>query len=293
MKIAAIDIGSNAIRLLIKEFPMGKNVVSNKLLMVRLPVRMGEEVFMTGEFSSERIDLLTEGIQAFSSILKVYKPDAFRVCATSAFREASNRDKVIKKIHKQTGLRIEVISGEEEASLIYGNIFAEEDYVDKTILSIDIGGGSTEMAFFHKGEPVMSKSFNIGTLRIKHDIVEHKSWEMAEEWLKAVRGKFDVDFAVSSGGTVRKLCKMADSGNSMLGINEIREIFWYLKGFSLKEKIEILKLGEDRADVISPAGEILLRMMELSKVEKVTSPKLGLADGIIRQLYLDREGLIF
>ena len=289
MKIAAIDIGSNAIRLLIKEFPFGDNTVSNKLLMVRLPVRMGEEVFISGEFSFERIELLTEGMNAYASILKVYKPDVFRVCATSAFREASNREKVIKKIEKQTGLQIEVISGEEEASLIYGNIFAEEDYADKTILSIDIGGGSTEMAFFHKGEPVLSRSFDIGTLRIKHDIVEHKSWQIAEKWLLEVRDKFKVDFAVSSGGTVRKLCKMAESGNAMLHLNEIREIFWYLKGFSLKEKMEILKLGQDRADVISPAGEILLRMMELSGVEKVTSPKLGLADGIIRQLYLDGQ----
>lgn len=283
MKLAAIDIGSNAIRLLIEEVRQFNGEIRiDKVSLTRVPVRLGEDVFTTGKISDERIRQLVKTMRAFWYIMDVHQVEMFRACATSAMREAKNRKAVIAAVEREANFKIEILSGEEEANLIFSNYFSQNLNTKQDYLFIDVGGGSTELTLIKKGKRVKGQSFDVGTVRSLAGSNDKAAWKSIEKWLSSNGTKLDNLIAIGTGGNVNTLFKLqGKKPMEMLSNSEIKILYKQLSSVSLDERIFAFKLRPDRADVIIPACEIYLRIMEIGSIKQMIVPKIGLSDGMI------------
>lgn len=287
---AAIDIGSNAVRLLIKsidrEAVQEKKI--KKVMMLRVPLRLGFDVFSIGELSEKKADKLRRLMKAFRQLMKIYDVDDYRACATSAMRDARNGRTIIKKIEKDTGIRIEIIDGQEEARMIYNNhIECMEDRLGN-YMYVDVGGGSTEINLLTNGELVWSVSYNIGTVRMLSNAVKEGTWQqMEEELMKVTEGVAAINI-IGSGGNINKLFRLADKKDKKLQrlpVSSLQTVYDVLKPLTPEERVEAFSLKQDRADVIVPAAEIFLKIAEVVHAEYIYVPVIGLSYGIIDNLY--------
>lgn len=287
MILAAIDIGSNAARLLICEvLKKGKEVSFNKLSLLRIPVRLGFDVFEKGSIGNQKKKMLINTIKAFNNLMKVYEVEHYMACATSAMRDAENAKEVIKEIKSETSIEIEVITGELEAEIIYENHIAEFLDNDKSYLYIDVGGGSTEITLYHKGKIIIQKSFNIGTVRLLTNKVKDSTWDELKETLKDLSKKYDNIIGIGSGGNINKIYALigGKAGKSM-SYEEIKDIYKEMEPLSVQERMDKYTIKEDRAEVIVPALKIHNAICKWANINEMLIPKIGLADGLIHHLY--------
>ncbi len=286
MKFAAIDIGSNAVRLLITEVIEGSaSVRYKKRLFVRLPIRLGEDVFTKQKISEEKISELIKGISAFKNTIDIFKVDSFMACATSALREAENGEKIIVRIKEETGIKIEIIDGKKEAAIIYACHVAEKLNHNKPYLYIDVGGGSTELTLFHKNEIVYSNSFQVGAVRMLLNKVTEVEWERMKAKVKELGERFENLIAIGTGGNINRIFKMVNSEDKTIKYKELKELYQQLSELTIEERIKKYSLNQDRADVIVPAAKIYSSAMKWSGANDMYVPKLGLVDGIVNMLY--------
>ena len=287
---AAIDIGSNAVRLLIKS--IDREAVQEKkfkkVMMLRVPLRLGFDVFSIGELSEKKVDKLRRLMKAFRQLMKIYDVDDYRACATSAMRDARNGRMIIKKIEKDTGIRIEIIDGQEEARMIYNNHIECMEDRQGNYMYVDVGGGSTEINLLTNGELVWSVSYNIGTVRMLSNAVKEGTWQqMEEELMKVTEGVAAINI-IGSGGNINKLFRLADKKDKKLQrlpVSSLQTVYDVLKPLTPEERVEAFSLKQDRADVIGPAAEIFLKIAEVVHAEYIYVPVIGLSDGIIDNLY--------
>lgn len=288
MKLAAIDIGSNAARLLITDvFTDEKNnPVFNKLNLVRVPLRLGFEVFETGLISKQKTGMLLQTMKAFKHLMNAYEVKHVKACATSAMRDAKNADDIIRKVKLETDIAIEVISGDMEAGLVFENHIAETLDNDHSYMYIDVGGGSTELSFFSNGILIFKESFNIGTIRILQDQVNEKTWEVMKEIVKTVtRGQKEV-MAIGSGGNINKIFSMSKRKEGKpLTLDLLKDYHKELSSVNLEDRMRLYNLRADRADVIVPALLIYTNAMRWAGANEMYVPKIGLADGLIQHMW--------
>jgi exopolyphosphatase/guanosine-5'-triphosphate,3'-diphosphate pyrophosphatase len=288
MKLAAIDIGSNAARLLISEVIVDENDTTsfNKLNLVRVPLRLGFDVFEYGSISKQKTGMMLQTMKAFKHLLNAYEVERVIACATSAMRDAKNAPDIIRKIKMETDIAIEVISGDKEANLVYENHIAENMDKDHSYLYIDVGGGSTELSFFSNGILTFKKSFNIGTIRLLKNLVTEKEWdEMKEALRSATKGHKEV-VAIGSGGNINKIFSMSKRKDGKpLPLELLRDYHKELSNVTLEERIHVYALRQDRADVIVPALLIYINAMRWAGAAEIYVPKIGLVDGLIRHLW--------
>lgn len=288
MKLAAIDIGSNAARLLISEVRVDeKNKASfNKVSLIRVPLRLGFDVFETGKISEQKIELLLHTMRAYISLLKAYGVKYLKACATSAMRDATNGAEIITLVKNETGIEIEIISGSDEASFIYENHVAENLDSLHSYLYIDVGGGSTELTFFSNGSLVFKDSFNIGTIRLLKNKVAEETWdEMKDDIKNKTKGHKEV-IAIGSGGNINKVYSLSKRKDTKpLPLDLLRDFYKELSNVSLEDRIKIYNLREDRADVIVPALQIYVNVMKWAGATEIYVPKIGLADGLVQHLW--------
>lgn len=285
---AAVDIGSNAVRLLIKnEIPYNDKRLS-KALMIRVPLRLGFDVFALGKVSEVKTVKLRRLMKAFRQLLKIYEVTDYRACATAAIRDAKNGKAIIKKIRKDTGIRIEVIDGQEEARLVYNNhVECMEDRVGNYIY-VDVGGGSTEINLLHDGELIQSLSYNIGTVRMLSNAVKKEAWQQMKQDLARLTADYEGINIIGSGGNINKLFRIAekkDKRKLRLPVTSLQTLYDKMKILTPEQRMEAYDLKADRADVIVPAAEIFLTIADIVKAEYIHVPVIGLADGIVDSLY--------
>lgn len=287
MRFAAIDIGSNAVRLLFCDvYPYQNDYTLKKTSLVRLPIRLGEDVFMNKVISETNITKLVQSLNAFKNLADVYEVVDYRVCATSAMREAENGVSVINTIKKHTLIDVEIIDGEQEAELIFNTHVAEKIDKEGTFLYMDVGGGSTELTLFCKGEKVVSKSFKIGTIRLKNNLIKDKDWTILKDWIKELKQKYSPTMIIATGGNINKLyqlCGLKDY--ALLAFDDLKQMNKFIGKYTIEERINKLGLKPDRADVITHAAKIYLTVMKATSINQTFVPKVGLADGIVAQLY--------
>lgn len=287
MKFGAIDIGTNAARLLVGEVEKvsGHSFVK-KISYTRVPLRLGEEVFDDGKISKKKTEDFVKTIQAFKLISEIFEVRQLRAVATSAMREASNSKKVIEKIKDETGVQIEVISGDEEAELIFGTFFLLD--FDKTMpfIVIDVGGGSTEVSVFESGERVASRSFEIGTLRLLKEKVKNEIWAEIHDWIAQHVDLNSPHQIYGTGGNINKVHKLLGAGHmESLSLKDMKVLRDELNGMSIAERVDVYQLKPDRADVIVPALNIYIYILEELKSKKIIVPKIGLSDGMVYQMH--------
>lgn len=287
-KYAAIDIGSNAVRLLISTITeqKDKEPIFKKTSLVRVPIRLGSDVFMTKMISEENTIRMVDTMQAFNLLMKSHRIEKYKACATSAMREADNGQEIADLIMDKTGVDIEIIDGNHEAAMIAATDLHALIQSDKTYLYVDVGGGSTEFTLYSSGDTIASKSFKLGTVRILKNIVEPELWEEVETWIKEVTRKYNKIDLIGSGGNINNIFK--SSGKSVgkpLSYLYLSSYYQLLNSFTYEERITELNLNSDRADVIIPATKIYLSAMKWTRARRIYVPKIGLADGIIKSLY--------
>ncbi len=287
MKFAAVDIGSNAVRLLFCQVRIEKaGLVVKKISLIRLPIRLGEDVFVKGSISELNIDKLSKALLSFKLLADVYEVVDYRICATSAMREAKNGKTVVDTIKKQSGVEIEIIEGDEEAQLLFDTQLVKELDQNKTYMYVDVGGGSTEISILSNGEKMTSKSFRIGTIRLKNAVVPNKDWDNMYEWMEGVKEKYHPEIAIGTGGNINALYKLCGlENNAVLKYQKLNKMSKTLKKYSINERIEKFELRSDRADVITHASKIYLGAMKTFGIKQMIVPKIGVADGIIYQLW--------
>lgn len=300
MKFAAIDIGSNALRLLFGNvYESAQGPIFKKADLVRIPLRLGEDAFLHKKISPEKADKLVLAMKAYRQLLDFYEVTEYKACATAAMREATNAVEIIERISGEAGIAIEIIDGKTEAQIIYSNHVAEHLSSDSDYLYIDVGGGSTEITLFSKNHAVASRSFNIGTIRMLNNLVSKELWAEMKEWVKNETKEYRPLTAIGSGGNINKIFKMSrKKQNRPLSYAKLKEMHEFITSFSLKERIEVLGLNPDRADVIEPAGKIFLTVMKAADIKDIYVPQIGMADGLIHLLYenhlaKNRKGLVF
>jgi len=290
VRLAAIDIGSNAARLLIAEVTQDNEgrPQFNKLNLVRVPLRLGFDVFERGEISKEKRGMVLQTMKAYGHLINAYGVKHVITCATSAMRDARNSNDLIRKVKLETGLEIVIISGDFEASLIYENHVAENMDTDHSYLYIDVGGGSTELTFFAEGKLIFKQSFNIGTIRLLKDMVDDTKWNEVKDFIKVKTKGYKKIVAIGTGGNINKVFSLSKKKDGKpLSLDLLRDYYKEIAGFSLTDRINIYKLREDRADVIVPALQIYINVMRWSDADEIYVPKIGLADGLIQHLYYD------
>jgi exopolyphosphatase / guanosine-5'-triphosphate,3'-diphosphate pyrophosphatase len=288
LRLAAIDIGSNAARLLITQVSVDGNdkPTFTKLSLVRVPLRLGFDVFDTGSISSHKIDLLLQTMKGFLNLSGAFEVKIMKACATSAMRDASNTTEIISLVKEETGIEIEVISGTDEASLVFENHIAESLDKNHSYLYIDVGGGSTELTFFSNNEMIFKESFNIGTIRLLKNQVADETWDEMKSTIKSKTKGFKTVTAIGSGGNINKVFSLSRRKDGKpLSLDLIRDYYKELNNVSLNERISVYKLAEDRADVIVPALKIYLSVMRWAGAEEIYVPKIGLADGLVQHLW--------
>jgi len=287
MIFASVDIGSNAARLLFADvFEVEGKVFVEKATLVRIPTRLGVDVYSNGKISDKKADNLIKTLKAFKLLIDVYNPVAYDACATAAMREAKNGEKLLQKIQEKVGFNVRLIDGIEEANIIRRtNKIGFEQPHDLTMY-IDVGGGSTDVSVVLDEEILEVKSFKIGTLRLIKQKVKDKEWESLNDFLKKYRDNYGNINVIGSGGNINKINKLfGDPVSFTLTTGQLTDAFYYLKDFTLQERMEKLGLRPDRADVIVPAAEIFLYILNIIEVKKILVPKIGLADGLVYQLY--------
>ena len=287
-KLAAIDIGSNAIRILISNVVQveGEHAVFMKSEMIRVPIRLGEDSFTVGEISPKNIKRVVKAMKAFKLIMKINGVKNYMACATSALRESSNADELIAKVKKKAGIKIELIDGKKEAEIIsYTTILANQGH-NSNYLYVDVGGGSTEFSVLKNGKRIVSKSFKAGTVRMINYMVNDKVWLEIEKWIKMNTKGIEKIQLLGSGGNINKVFKLSNikDGNPLTYFN-LKSFYQELKKLSYEERILRYNLNLDRADVILPALEIYLKALKWSGATKVFVPKIGLSDGMIKMMY--------
>ncbi len=287
MKFGAIDIGTNAARLLVGEVELEKDhSFVNKLSYTRIPLRLGEDVFDEGVISELKIQNFIKTIQAFRLISEIFEVQAIRAVATSAMRDAQNANEVINKIKNQTGIQIEVISGQEEAELIMSNFFLHEKPIKHPFLVIDVGGGSTEISYFSNGKRKASKSFEIGTIRLLKNKVNESLWNELNVWINENIPLEKNLLLYGTGGNINKIHKLIGGKQKHpVSRGDMSDFLGQLKPLSIRERIDKFQLKPDRADVIVPAMEIYLYVMNSIKTDEIFVPKVGLSDGVILDLH--------
>lgn len=290
-RYAAIDIGSNAMRLLVSNIveQEGKDAQFNKSSLVRVPIRLGQDVFTVGEISDENIDRMIDAMKAYKLLMKVHKVEQYKACATSAMREADNNSDIVELILREADIKIDIIDGKKEAAIIASSDLKEYIATDKTYLYVDVGGGSTEFSLFSNGKIIASKSFKNGTVRMLNNMVNEVVWVEIEKWIKLNTEPFEDVTMIGSGGNINKLFKMTgkqqDKPLTYLGLNAQ---FAMLNKMTYDERISELGLNPDRADVIIPATKIYLNAMKWSGARHLYVPKIGLSDGIVKAMYYGR-----
>jgi exopolyphosphatase/guanosine-5'-triphosphate,3'-diphosphate pyrophosphatase len=287
-KYAAIDIGSNAMRLLIANVveQKGKETQFNKSELIRVPIRLGQDAFTVGEITPENIERMVDAMLAFKLLMKVYKVERYKACATSAMREAYNSKEIVEIIKEKSNIDIEIIDGKQEAAIIASSDLHDFIASDKTYLYVDVGGGSTEFSLFSEGKMVASKSFKNGTVRLLNDMVNEVVWEEIEKWIKMHCEPYDNITLIGSGGNINKLFKLSGKQQSKpLSFLYLNSQYQYLNSLSYEDRIFELGLNTDRADVIIPATRIYLNAMKWSGARKIYVPKIGLSDGIVKAMY--------
>lgn len=286
-KYAAIDIGSNAMRLLIMHVHQYRGrTYYKKISLTRVPVRLGEDVFLKGKISQRNQKRMLHAIKSFYHLMQLHEVDDHMACATSAMRDSKNGKDLVEKVKAETGIEIEIIDGKREADIIYNTQIEQAVNPDKNYLYIDVGGGSTELTLLSNQQRQTSQSFNIGTIRILHDLVEHEEWERMKTWLKTYARPFDNLLAIGSGGNINRLYKMAGKTNwKNLKLAEIKKLEELLASYNYEERVTQLNLNTDRADVIIPASNIFLNVLRWSRANEVIVPKMGLSDGLVRLMH--------
>ena len=290
-KYAAIDIGSNAMRLLVTNIveEEGKPAQFNKSSLVRVPIRLGQEAFTVGEISDENIERMVDAMKAFKLLMKVHKVEKYKACATSAMREAINNDEILALIKKKADIKIEIIDGKKEASIIASSDLKQFINSDKTFLYVDVGGGSTEFSIFSGGKIVASRSFKNGTVRLLNNMVNDIVWNEIEKWIKTVTAPYEEITMIGSGGNINKLFKLSEKHQEKpLSYLYINSQYQKLNSLTYEQRISELGLNPDRADVIIPATRIYLSAMKWSGARQIFVPKIGLSDGIVKAMYYGR-----
>ncbi len=289
-KFAAIDIGSNAVRLLITSIieEKDKPVIFKKNALVRVPIRLGADVFTKGHISDYNKGRILDTMKAFSLLMKSHEIVKYKACATSAMREASNGQEVCEQVKNNSGVYIDIIDGEEEATIIAATDLHKFINPNKTYLYVDVGGGSTEFSVIYNSEKVQSKSFKIGTVRLLNDNVKNETWRSLEDWIKANTKIYDKIELIGSGGNINKIFKISgkDIGKP-LSYFYLSSYYNDLQNYTYEERITELNLNQDRADVIIPALRIYLSAMKWSGAKDILVPKIGLSDGIVKSIYYD------
>jgi exopolyphosphatase / guanosine-5'-triphosphate,3'-diphosphate pyrophosphatase len=286
LKYGAIDIGSNAVRLLIADIIENNDSVSfKKNTLIRVPLRLGDDAFLNQHISDKKADDLVKTMHAFRSLMDVYKVTEYLAFATSAMREAKNGDKVVKRIIEEANINLEIIHGQKEAKIIYASHADQAIDKSKTYLYVDVGGGSTELSLFSAGELVASKSFNLGTIRILDNQDTEETWNEMHDFLREHTRHFKNISGIGTGGNINKLYKLADEKDKApMSFSKLKSLYTYLNSFSLKDRINVLGLNQDRADVIIPACEIYLSVMKWGGLKQMYVPSVGMVDGIIQTL---------
>ncbi len=286
MRYAAIDIGSNAVRLLIADIIENETKLSfKKNTLLRVPLRLGDDAFLDKKISEKKATDLTKTMLAFRNLMDVYKVSDYMACATSAMREARNGHKVVERIKQLADIDITIVEGKTEASIIYANKMDKVIDRKQNYLYIDVGGGSTELSIFSDGKPVASRSFNIGTIRMLDNVDQEETWQQMKDWIKQYVKKYKNLVGIGTGGNINKLFRMsAEKEEKPLSFTKLKELYNHLNTYSLKDRINVLGLNQDRADVIIPAAEIYLMVMKWASAKKIYVPRLGMVDGIIQVL---------
>ncbi len=287
MVFAAIDIGSNAIRLLFSRvYNVDGKPHFNKEELIRMPIRLGEDVFLQGRITDAKADRLVTALKGYASLIKAYGVDDYRAVATSAMRDATNGAEIIERVRKEADLIVEIIDGKNEAALLFSNHIEELLNPKHAYLYIDVGGGSTELTLYFDNKVISAKSFNIGTVRMLLDKVEKDEWEEMKAWLKRNTVGIHPLHAIGSGGNINKIFKMSNKKETKhLSYDRLKGIYEMLCSYTYQERIERLDLKPDRADVIIPAAKIFLYVMKNADIEKVFVPQVGLSDGLVHSLY--------
>ncbi len=295
MRLAAIDIGSNAARLLITEVlydaKSSTPAVFNKLNLVRVPLRLGFDVFEQGFISKPKMGMMLQTMKAFKHLCNAYEVSHIKAYATSAMRDAKNAGDIIRKVRLEAEIQIEVITGDYEANLIYENHVAETMDKDHSYMYIDVGGGSTELSFFSNGILIYKKSFNIGTIRLLKNMVSDKEWDDMKDTIRAVTKGHKEVVAIGTGGNINKVFSMSKRKDGKpLQFELLRDYYKELSSVALEERIVKYSLREDRADVIVPALLIYINVMRWANAGEIYVPKIGLADGLVRHLWEEVKG---
>jgi len=291
-KYAAIDIGSNAIRLLIVTVieKDGRTTQFNKTSLVRVPIRLGADVFLEGEISEANYLRLADAMIAYKLLMQTHKVIRYRACATAAMREANNGTGIVRRIKKETGIEIQIIDGKDEAAIIASTDLLDLIDTERSFLYVDVGGGSTEFTVFINGHTIASKSFKLGTIRILNDIVQNSDWEEVKKWIKKNTSEYENINLIGSGGNINSIYKRSEKRmGEPLSYFYLTNYYKKLKSLSYDDRIFELQMNPDRADVIIPATRIYLSAMKWCNAKNIYVPKIGLSDGIISSLYNENK----
>jgi exopolyphosphatase/guanosine-5'-triphosphate,3'-diphosphate pyrophosphatase len=290
-KYAAIDIGSNAMRLLVVNIveQEGREAQFNKSSLVRVPIRLGQDAFTVGEITEENIDRMINAMKAYKLLMKVHKVERYMACATSAMREAYNGKEVAALIEQEADVKIDIIDGKKEAAIIASTDLHHLLKTDQTYLYVDVGGGSTEFSLFANGKIVTSKSFKNGTVRLLNNMVNEVVWQEIEKWIKLATAPYDAVTLIGSGGNINKLFKLSGKKQEKpLSYFYVNSQYQFLNSLTYEQRIAELGLNPDRADVIIYATRIYLNAMKWSGARNIYVPKIGLSDGIVKAMYYDK-----
>lgn len=288
MILAAIDIGSNAARLLICEASVYKetSVDFTKLTLLRIPLRLGFDVFDTGVVSEAKKNKLIETLKAYRHLMNIYEVEAYKACATSAMRDAGNGAQILEEIYNETGFEIKIITGQEEANIIYETHIAEKLSDNKSYLYIDVGGGSTEITLYSQNHTIFKESFNIGTIRMLHNKVKEEQWEHMKWYIKTYARDYQPLEAIGTGGNINKIFSISKRKEGRpLPLDLLKDYYKELSYTPLAERKHIYQFRDDRADVIVPALQVYISVMRWALADEIYVPKIGLADGLIKILY--------
>lgn len=290
MRYAAIDVGSNAVRLLIADINQeGKEITYKKNTFIRVPLRLGDDAFIDKKIGERKAEELVKTMTAFKLLMDVYKVSDYMACATSAMREAENGPEITRRIMEEGNLDLQIVEGQTEANIIYSTHIAESLELDKNYLYIDVGGGSTELSIFTNGKVEVSRSFPIGTVRMLDNADTPEAWDEMNKWVKTNMRLYKSLIGIGTGGNINKLFRLSNQKEGHpLSFSTLNDLYQNLRSFSLKERITLMKLNPDRADVIVPASEIYLSVMKWASVKQIYVPRVGMADGII-QVLIDKN----
>jgi exopolyphosphatase/guanosine-5'-triphosphate,3'-diphosphate pyrophosphatase len=286
MKLAAIDIGSNAIRFQVSSIlDNGKRILFKKLEYVRFPLRLGHDVFSSGRISNRSLEKFKKLMKAYKLLIELYEVDDYMFCATSAMRESENGAILVKEVQDELGIKINIIDGNREAELI--NKAISSYLTTSTYLHIDVGGGSTELNLFTEGKKIKTRSFKVGSVRVLEHFDQPAMWLEMENWVKEnVKKEYGKVTAVGTGGNISKIFELAQlKPHRQMSLKKVREIKKMVEAHSLEQRIYILQMNPDRADVIVPASDIYIRVMEWANAKYIMVPEVGLKDGMLLELF--------